>query len=76
MITIFLTFAFIYFVMWFVVKIIGLAFKIALFPVKLVFSLVFAVIGFIVFPAFIIFFLLPLIVVIIGALIGKAFCKV
>lgn len=76
MFTLFLTFAFIYFVMWLVVKIIGLAFKIALLPVKLVFSLVFAVIGFIVFPALIIFFLVPLIVVIIGALIGKAFCRV
>lgn len=76
MFTLFLTFAFIYFVLWLEVKIIGLAFKIALFPVKLVFSLVFAVIGFIVFPALIIFFLVPLIVVIIGALIGKAFCRV
>ena len=57
--------------MWLAVKIIGLAFKIALFPVKLAFSLLFAIIGYVVFPALIIFFVLPLIAVIIGALICK-----
>ncbi|MDO4967065.1 MAG: hypothetical protein Q4E51_10215 [Lachnospiraceae bacterium] len=74
MLALILTFAFIYFIMWLLVKIIGLAFKIALFPVKLIFSLLFAIIGYVVFPALIIFFVLPLIVVIIGALIGKAIC--
>ena len=76
MLTIILIFAFIYFCMWLLVKIIGLAFKIALFPVKLAFSLIFAIIGSIVFPALIIFFVLPLIAVVIGALIGKTVCKV
>ena len=69
MFTLILTFAFIYFVMWLLVKIIGFAFKIALFPLKLVFSLVFAIIGYIVFPALIVFFVLPIIAVIFGALI-------
>ena len=76
MLTLILTFAFVYFIMWLSVKIIGLAFKIALFPVKLAFSLLFAIIGFVVFPALIVFFVLPLIVVIIGALIGKVICRV
>lgn len=76
MLTLILTFALIYFVMWLAVKIIGLAFKIALFPIKLAFSLIFAIIGYVVFPALIIFFVLPLIVVIIGAFIGKVICKV
>ena len=76
MLTLILTFAFLYFVMWLAVKIIGLAFKIALFPVKLAFSLLFAIIGYVVFPALIIFFVLPLIVVIIGALTCKAVCRI
>lgn len=76
MLTLILTFALIYFVMWLAVKIIGLAFKIALFPIKLAFSFIFAIIGYVVFPALIIFFVLPLIVVIIGAFIGKVICKV
>lgn len=76
MLTLILTFAFIYFVMWLAVKIIGLVFKIALFPVKLAFSLLFAIIGYVVFPALIIFFVLPLIAVIIGALICKVVCRI
>lgn len=76
MFTLILTFVFIYFVMWLVIKVIGLAFKIALFPVKLAFSLLFAIIGYVVFPALIIFFVLPLIVVIIGALTCKAVCRI
>ena len=76
MLTLILTFMLLYFVMWLTVKIIGLAFKIALFPIKLAFSIIFAVIGYIVFPALIIFFILPLIAVIIGAFITKSICGV
>ena len=74
MLILILTFTLIYFVMWLLVKIIGFAFKIALFPIKLAFSIIFAIIGCVVFPALIIFFIVPLIAVTIGALIGKAIC--
>ena len=71
MLAIILIFAFIYFIMWFFFKALGLALKIAVFPIKLIVGLVFAIITCIAFPALIIFFAVPLIVVIISWTIGK-----
>jgi len=72
MITTILTFAIIYFVIWACFKLLGLILKVALFPVKIVLSLLFAIIGYVVFPALLIFFVIPLIVVLIIGLIGNA----
>ena len=71
MLTIILIFAFIYFIMWFLFKALGLVLKIALFPIKLIVGLVFAIIGFVVFPALIIFFIIPLIAILVSWTIGK-----
>ena len=71
MLSLILTFAFIYCVLWVLVRVIGFILKIALFPVKLVVSLIFAVIGMVLFPAFIVLFLIPLVMVIIFRLAGK-----
>lgn len=71
MITLILGFGLIYFMFWLVFKGLGLVLKIALFPVKLVLTLIFAIIGYIVFPALLILFLIPLIVVFISWIIGK-----
>ena len=71
MLAIILIFAFIYFIMWFFFKALGLALKIAVFPIKLIVGLVLAIIGFVVFPALIIFFIIPLIAILVSWTIGK-----
>lgn len=71
MITLILGFGLIYFIFWLGFKALGLVFKIALFPIKLVFTLIFAIIGYIVFPALVILFFIPLIVVLISWIIGR-----
>ena len=71
MLAIILIFAFIYFIMWFFFKALGLALKIAVFPIKLIVGLVLAIITFIAFPALIIFFIIPLIAILVSWTIGK-----
>lgn len=71
-----MTFALIYFILWLTFKMLGLVVKIALFPIKLAFSIIFAILGIIVFPAMVIFFMVPLIAVIGAWLIGKIFCPI
>lgn len=76
MITLILTFTFIYFVMWLVFKLLGLVFKIALFPIKLLLSIIFAIVGYIVFPALVLFFMFPLLAVVCCWIFSKMFCPI
>lgn len=71
-----LTFSLIYFVLWACFKLLGLVLEVALFPVKFIFGVAFAIIGYVVFPALLFFFMVPVIAILISWIISKIICPI
>lgn len=62
----FLVFSFLYFVLWLTLKIVGVAVKIAFFPIRLVFGIVFGIVAFFIVSPLAILLIVPLTFLFIG----------
>lgn len=71
MITLLLTIGIIYFAFWFVINLVGIVLKIAFFPVRLIFGIILGILGFVFVTPFVIFLIVPAIILLILWSIGK-----
>lgn len=74
MITLLMTFGLIYFILWAVFKLLGLAIKIAFFPLKLAFGVLFGILGYVIVPVLAILFIVPIVFIISCWIFSKIFC--